>query len=222
MYSKIILISFLICISACSQTRKASNFECANFHNGIISKYKPLKQPEITGYINHIYQRLQTHLEAEQKELLKENLTILISNKSLAFTTECGDIYLSTRLILRSANEARLAFILAHEMAHVVLEHSLSELYTTDAELHEIEQDLEYEADRRAVGIMASAGYHPYESIPALQQHYTSNIYSSTSHPDLPARIDRIEELLEYSGWMPPGTVNRRGFKKLQAELAAR
>lgn len=116
-----------------------------------------------------------------------------------AFATPGGNIFVTRGLVERCANEAELAGVLAHEIAHVVQKHQLNDIRKNakkgmmldlaslesgglggdaarafarvglEGYVRGLSRDDELEADRIGVVIAARAGYEPYGLVSVLQ-----------------------------------------------------
>jgi membrane-associated protease RseP (regulator of RpoE activity) len=84
----------------------------------------------------------------------------LIEHKSVNATTFGSRIEVHSALEALLDDEAELAFIISHELAHVILEHTGpgKEAQVKD---HAVRQRIEVEADTLGVLLMARAGYEP-------------------------------------------------------------
>jgi Peptidase family M48 len=88
-------------------------------------------------------------------------------------------------LALAAGSEDELAFVLAHEMGHLVLGHSV---------FHgSIEKELD--ADSKGLEIMARAGYQPQGAIAILRRWaaFMPNAANGNDHPVVERRISRLE-----------------------------
>jgi hypothetical protein len=72
----------------------------------------------VSDYMNHVGQQL-VPLDSEKLFAFR----LVADPTPLAYTLSTGTIYISTGLVSLLDNEAQLAFVLAHEMAHVQLDH---------------------------------------------------------------------------------------------------
>jgi len=72
----------------------------------------------VSDYVNHVGQQL---VPADSEKLFAFRL--VADPTPFAYTLSTGTIYVSTGLMSLLDNEAQLAFVLAHEMAHVQLDH---------------------------------------------------------------------------------------------------
>src|SRR5262252_2116169 len=72
----------------------------------------------VSDYVNHVGQQL---VPSDSEKLFAFRL--VADPTPFAYTLSTGTIYISTGLISLIDNEAQLAYVLAHEMAHVQLDH---------------------------------------------------------------------------------------------------
>src|SRR3569833_1059576 len=165
-----------------------------------------------------------------------------------AFALPNGSIYLNVGLLARLENEAQLAHVLSHEIAHVVQRHSLQQLRnrrptvvaanvadlllfgTSIAYLPAIgalashSRESEAEADRAALEYMSRAGY-PLEEADQLfkllqEVKQKESAWGSvySSHPDNTQRAQATREILA-SGRLP---TNAGGANRANEYLALR
>lgn len=77
--------------------------------------------PVISEYINRVGQNLVLHSDAKVPFTIK----VAVSDEINAFALPGGFFYVNTGLILAADNEAELAGVMAHEIAHVAARHAL-------------------------------------------------------------------------------------------------
>ena len=165
-----------------------------------------------------------------------------------AFALPNGSIYLNVGLLARLENEAQLAHVLSHEIAHVVQRHSLQQLRnrrptvvaanvadlllfgTSIAYLPAIgalashSRESEAEADRAALEYMSRAGYPLEEAdqlfklLQELKQKESAWGSVYSSHPDNTQRAQATREILD-SGRLP---TNAGGANRANEYLALR
>jgi predicted Zn-dependent protease len=145
-----------------------------------------------------------------------------------AFCLPGGFIFVSRAIVeLCQANKDEIAFILAHEMTHVIRGHVMERMISNSAiaaasrasPIRDVlsaclreagakflqsaySQDQELEADKLAVHLVAAAGYDPRGSIRFFQRLAKSIDQSNlgdyfSSHPSCKARIENITTFLE-------------------------
>jgi hypothetical protein len=86
----------------------------------IESRCRMVKDPIITGYIERLGQRLVRNSDAKIMFTIK----VIDSDEVNAFALPGGYFYVNTGLILAAQNEAELAGVMAHEIAHVAARHA--------------------------------------------------------------------------------------------------
>lgn len=123
----------------------------------------------LTTYANKIVEKLAEHSD---KDLSKIEVYTLKSNEVNAFATHQGLIFVTVGLWGQLANEAQLAYVLAHEITHITEEHNLltyqntKDLFTkgrfgsgTVSEYYRYSKDNEEESDEAGFKLAAQAGY---------------------------------------------------------------
>src|SRR5271169_5822179 len=80
---------------------------------------KMVSDPEMSEYINRLGQNLVRNSDAKVPFTIK----VLDSDEVNAFALPGGFLFVNTGLILKADNEAELAGVLAHEIAHVAARH---------------------------------------------------------------------------------------------------
>lgn len=165
---------------------------------------------ELTSDFERQYLRnLVSRLLAEDGNPDKFHLILLNAPTPWANTTGRETIVITRPLVLRLRNEGELAFILGHELSHILLDHAQSS---------DDRADLELAADAHALGLIARAGYDPRVALGAL----TSNAFidlQTEGYPSGSQRAVALQHKIMESGWEPPGTIDRRDFRKLKDSL---
>lgn len=83
-----------------------------------------LNNPAIQNYVSQVGQRVAAAVPPEYREGYNFSYTVLDDESVNAFALPGGPIYITKGLLYRLDNEAQLAFILAHETAHVIAQHT--------------------------------------------------------------------------------------------------
>jgi predicted Zn-dependent protease len=193
-------------------------------------QYGVIEDPLTQRYLEGILVRLSSatltrhHRTAREAPQLFPTLTLLASAKPVALAPNQDSILISQGMILAVANEAELAFVLAHERAHQQLGHTDLKVDTLSASAR---KNIELAADQRAIAVMAAAGYDPRAAFSALQRTDFQNrardsfpqAPAKANYPSLDERQNAALEFLNDSGWLPPGTINRRDFVMIQRRL---
>ncbi len=93
----------------------------------ILAKYKIHKNEEVSNYVNSIGELLIAH--SQMPELFNGyHFVILESDEINAFATPGGFIFITKSLLKLCTNEDELAAVLAHEIAHIQLQHGVKSI----------------------------------------------------------------------------------------------
>lgn len=123
-----------------------------------------------------------------------------------AYAWPNGTLMISSRLLATLENEAQLAYLVCHEIAHILLRHSLREdLYQALTGSHvdrmKLSKYAEQEADRIGFERFVAAGYAAIEA-PRMMRHLDDGgddspdrIRSWETHADLAGRVAHLERL---------------------------
>lgn len=153
-------------------------------------KVKLYRNDELYRYVNQIGNKL---VSVSNRSNLPYRFEIVDNPEVNAFATMGGYIYLHTGLIATAANEAELASVIAHEIAHVVARHSqkqmrqqaitqglLSATGLDKANVVKLGVQLavnlpysrqdEFEADAIGLQILYDAGYAPRAMVDFMQK----------------------------------------------------
>jgi predicted Zn-dependent protease len=85
---------------------------------------KMINDPVVNSYVQRLGQRLVSHSDATVPFVIK----VLDSDAINAFALPGGYFYINSGLILAADNEAELAAVMAHEIAHVAARHATKNL----------------------------------------------------------------------------------------------
>lgn len=153
-------------------------------------KYKEVRSPFLQDYVRKVGDRLAGTPECRSAGF-PFTFTVLEDKSVNAFALPGGPMFILSGLVQTVDNEAQLAAVMSHEMAHVVLRHGtheaskanlwsipallvgaaagknslLTKLATAGVNLKLLSYSRDAESDADALGahIMASAGYDPQE-----------------------------------------------------------
>ena len=95
-----------------------------SYSQQVESTSKVIKDPVITEYVNRVGQNLVRNSDA----LVPFTIKVLDSDDVNAFALPGGFFYVDSGLILAADNEAELAGVMAHEIAHVAACHAAREI----------------------------------------------------------------------------------------------
>ncbi len=187
-------ITFAIVLGACTATSaQAPGLSASDRQQGAAANPKLIAQfgGEYKGpqaaYVRRVGQRiaLQSGMAARPNDY---TVTLLNSNTNNAFAIPGGYIYVTRQLVALMNDEAELAFVMGHEVAHVAARHSdkraqrsglagfgaallgavtgssiIGNLAGTGAQLYSLNysRDQEREADKLGVQYLTRAGYDP-------------------------------------------------------------
>lgn len=226
-FSRISVICCLLAFVACSQARPNLSLgreEALLQTQLLLSKYGECSNAPIRSYLSYLEARLAK--AAERGGVLSTanfSFKLLDTLEPVAFSPGGGVLLFSRGLLLNLSNEAELAFVLAHELAHQTLGHTQLLAQSKGEPAAPDLQKLELAADHQALGITALAGYDPHFAVNAVLHAYRAagiGDTPSSSHPDLQTRINTIRAAIDQAQWQPPGTVNRWEFQHLRLALA--
>ena len=220
------LLLFLIFFNAaCSPSLKQpgqQSSEAILRASFFVEKYGQIIGNKQKEYIENLKARIQNPLHRIGKAGANFQVILLNSKQPMAFSTGGHIILISKGLVKVLNSEAQLAFVLAHEMSHVLLGHEKDTPENTSKERDYHTSELELEADAFAVVILISAGYDPREAVNALTRSYQAmdqRFAEHSGYPDLDARRSIIIEKIKETNWRPPGTVDRRDFQDFRKSL---
>jgi len=190
-------------------------------------KVKLYRDENLSAYVNQIGDRL---VAVSGRPNLDYNFEIVDNPQVNAFATMGGFIYLHTGLLKMADNEAELASVIAHEIAHVVARHSQKQLQqqavtqgllsvagldstkivqlgvALAVDLPYSRQD-EYEADSLGLEMLKAAGYAPQPMVDFMGKLAQTGGKTPTLLSTHPASLDRaialqkqISPLIGYQG----------------------
>lgn len=155
---------------------------------------------------------------AEPRTLPLKDSQILLLNcrKAISFAAPPDLIVISTEMLSLLPSESALAFLMAHELAHIALEH----ISVADTSRLEFQRAQEREADIFAVELLIAAHYNPWTALEVFSHRRLSSYVewhlSSPTHPDLEERKKLLEDVIRASDSLPPATTSSREFLRLK------
>lgn len=204
-----------------------------------------ITDPVISQYVNRIGQNLVRNSDAQIPVTFK----IIDADDANAFSLPGGFIFVDSGLILAADDEAQLAAVIAHEIAHVAACHGAQEMAGEEppsiASVPRIFRltarhmamntaylppapGFESEADFLGVQYLYKAGYDPlalisfFETVKTLQKHKPgSQDKTFDSDTQLAARIQRTQR--EISTLLPPAPeykVDTSDFQLIKERMA--
>ncbi len=180
--------------------------------------------PGLLGYVTEIGERVAEQSPYSDQEWV---FTILDTPLVNAFALPGGRVYLTRGILALARSEAEIAFVVAHEIAHVVARHSAArnsrrarrtiwsehdkapQQASQHALLDRFDQRDELEADSIALRYLRAAGYDPEAALRILlaQESHTRltgwqarpGDPRTSSHPSTPERVKQVETLVQAS-----------------------
>ncbi len=172
---------------------------------------KPLDPtPELQRYVNLLGRWLSLQ---SSRPNLPWIFVVVDESDFNAYSAPGGHVFVTRGLVDRCTDEAELAGILAHEIAHVAHRHHLHAMRTalrmgTPAGLPALVRQVhtlgvgaeaEHAADREAIVLAARAGLDPYGLVSALVQVNAlgdSDLQFADAHPQSRVRLDHLEQAI--------------------------
>ncbi|WP_017323973.1 M48 family metallopeptidase [Synechococcus sp. PCC 7336] len=174
--------------------------------------------PQLVNRVNRIGRRLVPHTDRPD---LPFTIQVVRDNSINAFATTGGFVYITTGTLRAADNEAQIASVLAHEMAHITERHVVEQMRRStlaqagaqalgvdNSALAALGVELgirrprsraaEYEADAEGLDILAQAGYDPN----AMPQFLSKLLGASSppafvsTHPHTEDRIERLNAMI--------------------------
>ena len=169
-------------------------------------------------YIDRIGQRL---VLASPRSDIPYTFQVVEDDSINAFATMGGFVYINTGLMKAADNEAELASVIAHEIAHIAARHGVKQLRQTllaqglataagvdDSVAVQIGVELalrrpksrqaEFEADQIGIETLGRAGYAQYSAITFMQKLLKQASPPSflSTHPATSARISQMKQMI--------------------------
>lgn len=184
-------------------------------------QYKLYENQQVQEYVDNLGQELIASNDGTRN--IPYTFQVVVSDAVNAFATPGGFIYVTTGLLQEADNQAQLASVIAHEIAHIEQKHSIKALKqaaiaqgiaeTTGVSTNTLAQigyqlavdlpqsrEYEYEADRVGLEILQQAGYPPMAFANFLAQLENGNQPEFLrTHPTNTNRIKAIAQEIESS-----------------------
>jgi len=195
------------------------------------------RDPKLEAYVNQVAMRLVATVSGNDGGF---RVKVVKDPHLNAFTYPDGCCYVYTGMLARLENEAQLAALLAHEIAHYVNHHALNGIrrlhhqpdptgpdlvgeeaassalvpQSVECSWSGYRHEAELEADREGLKLMMRAGYNPYEAL-LLFGHLAEEMAREKYNEPLffgshPRLQTRIEKCGEFLSSIDP----RPGFRK--------
>lgn len=210
---------------------EAQEIELGRQMAALLLQGKPLDPaPEMQRYVNLLGRWVSLQSSRPQ---LPWTFVVVDESDFNAYSTPGGHVFLTRGLVDRCADEAELAGILAHEIAHVASRHHLRAMHSaarsgkvspslTALARHThtlgLGAEAEHAADREAVVLAARAGLDPFGLVSALVQLNAlgdSDLQFADAHPQSRLRLDHLERAMAQpihpaAGASAPVTIDER------------
>ncbi len=154
---------------------------------------------------------------------------ILSTNDPNALSTGAGTIYVTKGLFRILQNESQLAAIIAHEMSHQILGHTVSALDeqrsstkdTAPQPAFAFSLERELEADNASLRLLRAARYDLGAALDALAIGYrpVQRLVAGEDRNWLDIRMTNLKQALAFSYDFQPATQNSREFNKVRVAL---
>jgi len=117
--------------------------------NDILKSGEVLFNDELSIYVNKVFNQL--NIDEKLKKKKKPRIYIVNSNEVNAFATEQGIIFVTVGLLANIESESQLAFILAHELAHIEENHVIDKFLKTEEYGSQRDQWLDNLKDKESI-----------------------------------------------------------------------
>jgi len=198
----------------------------------------------ITDYVNRIGQNLATNSDAQVRLTIK----IIDTADVNAFSLPGGFIFVDSGLILAADNEAELAGVISHEIAHVAACHAVQEMareqltnvasmplifrvalrsITRNTIYGKPSRRFESEADFLGLEYLYKAGYDPQaissflEKVKTVERQRPGRVKAFESHHEITDRIEKSRR--EIDTLLPPAQeykVDTSEFQEIKRRLS--
>lgn len=207
-----------------------------------LTKYEVLDAPAAQSYLNLIVNSLAVH--SERPVLFKNySVVILDSNEINAFATCGGHIMITRGLLKCASSEDALAAVLAHELSHILLRHSVTSIKVNrvqNAVSHLLDKESfdkdvedvftngyshtqEFDADAKALELLYATGYNVRamdEMLQALEEHSDSEedlLGFGKTHPNPKIRRQALSQKYKKYGQSKKFKENKARKKRFEA-----
>ena len=166
---------------------------------------------------------LRSNGMADDLQYYKWQFNLVQNNQVNAWCMPGGLICVYEGLLPVTQNEASLAIVLGHEIAHAVARHSAEQMSATAQSIGQwalsqqfnfknlkYSRNHESEADHLGLIFAAMAGYDPQVAVPFWQRMaaHTGSSQQSDIYSDHPSDATRIKQI---QGWMPEALTYYKG-----------
>lgn len=204
-------------------------------------QYQLYNNRQVQQYVDRVGQRL---VAASDSRDIPYTFQVVSSDEVNAFATPGGFVYVTTGLLQEADNEAQLASVLAHEIAHINERHSVQALRravlaqgiaeAAGVDMNTLAQvgyqlafglprsrDFEYAADAAGLQILQAAGYPPQAFVNFLEQLMDSSAQPEflRTHPTSDSRIRELRSQYSTSASTPRQGTSPSAYEEAIAPL---
>lgn len=202
----------------------------------IESTFRLVTDPVINEYVNRIGQKLARNSDAHFQHTFK----IVDTDELNAFSLPGGFVFVDSGLILAAENEAELAGVLSHEMAHVAACHITQEIAHEEFDASRMQlifrlvfrsairntvdlnptRSFEFEADHLGIEYLYKTGYDPralptfLERVRTIEIKRGNRANVSESYPRIADRIRKAQREIDHL--RPPASENKLDTSEFQ------
>jgi len=203
--------------------------------NRAVEELDLITDEEVVAYVSEIGQTLASLAGRDEFEY---EFYVVEEEELNAFALPGGKVFINAGAILQAETEAELAGLVAHELAHAVLSHGFQIVtggnltanvlqhvpyggYVTNLAVLRYSRGMERQADRLGTQLLASSHYAADGLHRMMETLYEVSEYRNrfdwlSSHPNIPERIRRIDQLIERNGY------NRYAYEGIERHLQIR
>ncbi|MGB3495479.1 MAG: M48 family metalloprotease [Elainellaceae cyanobacterium] len=206
-----------------------------NIANRAVEELDLITDEEVVAYVNEIGQTLASLAGRDEFEY---EFYVVEEEELNAFALPGGKVFINAGAILRAETEAELAGLIAHELSHAVLSHGFQIVtggnltanvlqhvpyggYVTNLAVLRYSRGMERQADTLGTQLLANSDYAADGLHRMMETLYDVSEYRRrfdwlSSHPDIPERIRRLDQLIEQNGY------NRYAYEGIERHLQIR
>ena len=195
--SRKFFISFLFFLCSCAISAQHTeivsdkNFEDQDLlEQWFVDSHVVLESLFSAHYTERLVAKLLPMDKQREKWLSAIRVKIVRDKEVFSFSTPSSIIFISTALVRNLRGESELAFVIAHELGHILLGHHRAGKKNVSLE-KSVREKMELAADSFALRRIALAGFNPAVSLFVLSRIYGSAtcLQGNLSHPGLKQRL---------------------------------
>jgi len=178
---------------------------------GLKRAYGEISLVGLEPFFRYLLARLADSEELAGRPL---KISLLDSSELFAVSFPRGEVVLSKGLFLAMSGEGELAFVVAHELGHIFLDHFSNGIRDR--------KEREHQADIFALSLLWKGGYDPRVASSTLMRsyvHFTTAGEQSSTHPDITSRQLAIKEEIRKLKIPAIRSIESRGFLEIRHRL---